>query len=502
MRIGGLASGMDIDNLVNKLMEAERMPLQKMEQDQTKLTWKRDAFRDVNKTLSELDDMVLNMKMSGTYNSKSVSSSDESAVTATASPSAGNGTYSIEIERLAKSAVNASTESIDFDADTTFGELIENGDIGITEDEKTFQFITYDENGDEKTPHKYTLQDDETLNDLLGRITSDNNDVRAFYEPTTQKIIMETDRTGEYNPSGAEIDFSGETFFTETLNMDISNEKGGTDAEFTYNGLEETITSHDNSYELGGVNFQFNDTTDGESVNLTVTNNVDESYESIMDFVDKYNEVVDKLNETQQEEKFRDYPPLTDAQKEEMTEREIELWEEKAKSGILRGESAISQGLFSMRSSWYSNVETDGAYSSLTELGITTTSNYLDGGKLEVNEQELKDALANDPDSVHKVFSNSSEGEDRGIINRLEDALDSTIGQIEQRAGKGTDTLENYTLGKRMKDLNERIASFEERMVQVENRYWSQFTEMEKAIQRMNQQSAQLQNQFGGGGMM
>lgn len=155
-----------------------------------------------------------------------------------------------------------------------------------------------------------------------------------------------------------------------------------------------------------------------------------------------------------------------------------------------------------MRSSWYSNVETDGAYSSLTELGITTTSNYLDGGKLEVNEQELKDALANDPDSVHKVFSNSSEGEDRGIINRLEDALDSTIGQIEQRAGKGTDTLENYTLGKRMKDLNERIASFEERMVQVENRYWSQFTEMEKAIQRMNQQSAQLQNQFGGGGMM
>ncbi|SFA88318.1 flagellar hook-associated protein 2 [Lentibacillus halodurans] len=492
MRIGGLASGMDIDNLVNKLMDAERMPLQKMEQDQTTLTWKRDAFRDVNKTLSELDDMIYNMKMSGTYNSKSISSSQENAVTATGLPSANNGNYTMQVDSLASSAINMGESLDDIDLDSTLREQ------GITNTETSFK--TYNRDGSADT-HTIEIDDEDTLEDVLQKITDQDNRVRAFYDSNTQKVIMESERTGEYNTSGGpEIDFSGENFFTETLKMDTANETGGKDAAFKYNGI--AMTSKTNSYELGGVTFQFKDTTTGNGANLTVTNDVEQSFESIMNFVDKYNEVVEKLNGTQQEEKFRDYPPLTEEQKEEMSENEIELWEEKAKSGILRGESIISEGLFSMRNNWYSDVETDGAYTSLTQIGITTSSNYLDGGKLEVNEQELKDALADDPDSVYKLFSNSSEGEDRGIINRLEDSLDSTISRIEQRAGEGTDTLENYTLGKRMKDLNERIAAFEDRMVQVENRYWNQFSQMEQSIQRMNQQSQMIMNQFGGGGGM
>ncbi|QKY69937.1 flagellar hook-associated protein 2 [Lentibacillus sp. CBA3610] len=489
MRIGGLASGMDIDSLVNRLMEAERMPLQKMEQDQTTLTWKRDAFRDVNKSLTELDDMILNMKMSSTYNAKSVISSQKDAVTATGSPDANNGIYTIEVDSLASSAINMGGRLDNIEPDIALREL------NINNDEISFTTYNSDDSAD---THNIAIDDEDTLEDVLQKITEQDNNVRAFYDSSTQKVIMESVRTGEYNKEGPEIDFSGESFFTDTLNMDTNDETGGEDASFQYNGID--MTSKSNSYGLGGVTFQFNDTTTGNGANITVTNDVEQSYESIMNFVDKYNEVVDKLNGTQQEERFRDYPPLTDEQKNEMSEREIELWEEKAKSGILRGESAISQGLFSMRSSWYSTVETDGAYSSLTQIGISTTSNYLDGGKLEVDEQGLKDALANDPDSVFNLFSNSSEGEDRGIINRLEDSLDSTIGQIEQRAGKGTDTLENYTIGKRMKDLDEQISSFEDRMVQVENRYWSQFSQMEQAIQRMNQQSAMLMNQFGGGG--
>lgn len=69
-------------------------------------------------------------------------------------------------------------------------------------------------------------------------------------------------------------------------------------------------------------------------------------------------------------------------------------------------------------------------------------------------------------------------GTGRGLVNRLEDSIRSTMGRIEERAGKETDTLGNYALGKRMK--------------QVETRYWNQFTQMEKAIQRLNDQSAQL----------
>src|SRR5699024_10561096 len=112
MRIGGLATGMDIDELVEKLMSAERIPLDRMQQNKTTLTWKRDAFRDVNKALLELDNLMLQMKKGSTYNSKSVTSSNEAAISATASSSTVNGTYTFEVESLASSSINISENEI------------------------------------------------------------------------------------------------------------------------------------------------------------------------------------------------------------------------------------------------------------------------------------------------------------------------------------------------------------------------------------------------------
>src|SRR5699024_5741750 len=100
MRVGGIASGMDIEAMVQKLMEAERMPLDRLKQQQTTLTWKRDAFREINSTLLELDKMMLDMKMSYTYNPKTAVSSQEGAITATANSNASNGSYEIKVKQL------------------------------------------------------------------------------------------------------------------------------------------------------------------------------------------------------------------------------------------------------------------------------------------------------------------------------------------------------------------------------------------------------------------
>lgn len=494
MRVGGLATGMDIESMVNKLMEAERMPLVRMEQDRTKLSWERDAFREINRALLGLEDMMFDMKLSPTYNSKSVRSSQENAVTATGSTSASNGTYQINVEKLATNAMNVGTKEVDLDQEVD----VETGPI---------KFSTYDDKG-KAVEHKVEVEKGDTIGDVLKKITNKDNNVRAFIDPQTKKVILETTRTGKYNTktlksgdeldfNGAEIGFAEDSFFTNVLHLDTKNESGGTDAVFTYN-TDLELRSKNNSYELNGVTFQFHDTTVGNAT-LTVTNDVEHSFDSIIAFVDKYNEAIDKMNESQREERFRDFPPLTTEQKKEMSDDEIEKWEEKAQSGILRGESAISNGMFSMRQGWYSNVKTDGAYSSLTQIGITTSPNYMDGGKLIVDEEQLRNALRDNPNDVQMLFSNSAKDDSRGLVNRLEDAVKSTMGRIENRAGKGTDTLENYSLGKRLKDLNEQISSFEDRMVRVETRYWNQFTQMEKAIQRLNDQSALLFSQFGGG---
>src|SRR5690625_5257580 len=122
----------------------------------------------------------------------------------------------------------------------------------------------------------------------------------------------------------------------------------------------------------------------------------------------------------------------------------------------------------------------------------------MESRKLIVDEDKLRTALKDDPEGVQKLFSNSDDKDSRGLVNRLEDSIEATMKSIERKAGKSTSTLENYTLGKQMKELNERISSFEDRLVRIETRYWNQFSAMEQAIQRMNQQSSYLMSQFGG----
>src|SRR5699024_7175036 len=212
------------------------------------------------------------------------------------------------------------------DINTPISELV---DDEFPEDGKyTASFTTYGENGGN---HEIVIDKNDTIKDVLKQINDKDNNVRAFYDEQSGKIIMETTRTGKYNTEGddgPEINFDNDSFFTSFLEM--SNEVEAQDAVFSYNGLE--LTSKNNSYTLNDITFNFNSTTDGKSATLTVNNDTDAAFDSIMAFVDKYNEVVEVMNGSQREEKHRDFPPLTEAQKEEMTEKENELWEEKAKS--------------------------------------------------------------------------------------------------------------------------------------------------------------------------
>jgi len=487
MRIGGLASGIDTDSIIKDLMKAERIPLDKMEQDKQKLEWERDAFREINTMLFDLDEMAFDLKLERNFKTKSFHSSQEGAVTARGGAASGEGIYKIDVKELATSAMNIGKKIENAD------EEIENKYLG-----NKYEFYTYDEDGKQQT-HTFEVKEGDTIRDVIKRINDDkDNNVRMFYDELTNKVVMETTRTGDYNSDteengGYEIVFNNE-FFTQVLNLSQENEKGGTNANITYNG-HHIIQPKDNNYTINGITFEFHAVTDGNA-NISVQNDVDATIEKITEFVDKYNEAIEKINDEVREARYRDYPPLTEAQREEMEDHEIELWEEKAKSGILKGDSILSAALTNLRQNWYATVNTGGEYTSLPQVGISTTSDYMDGGQLEINEDQLREALETDPESVFKLFSNSEDGNSRGLLNRLEDTFDSTMKRINERAGKGTDTLENYTLGKRMKDVDNQISAFEDRLARIENRYWRQFSQMEQAISMMNQQSTMLMSSF------
>ncbi|MCZ0704140.1 flagellar hook-associated protein 2 [Natronobacillus azotifigens] len=499
MRIGGLATGMDIDGIVEDLMAAERIPLDKMEQDKTRLEWQRDAYRDVNAMFLELDSIMYDMRLSSAYNAKTTTSTQPNAVTATATSSVEPGSYSIEVTQLATNAINVSQQGISgagnkIDPTAPLKDII--GEDGPVNFQKKITFKTY-HNGDEP-PHEIEIQEGDSLNSILRRITNQNNGVRAFYDANSDKVIMERTGTGNYNPDGPEIDFDvDDSGFFDFLNLDLEKETGGEDAKFRYNNAVD-LTSKTNSATLNGITFNFTNKMDSPAF-VTIANDTDKAVDNIMNFVNKYNEIVEKANGKLTEPRNRDYPPLTEAQRNEMSESEIERWEEQAKSGLLRSDPILTSALSQMRQNWSSVVKNEGAFTHISQIGISTTSNYMDGGKLEVDEDKLRQALEDDARSVQRLFSNSVEGEGRGIINRLDNTGDRTTARIREQAGRSTSTLEQYSLGRRLKEIDTRMTAFQARLQQVETRYWSQFTRMEQAIQRMNDQSNYMFQQFNGG---
>ncbi len=594
VRIGGLASGMDIDQIVSDLMKAERMPLDKIKQKKQTTEWQRDQYREMNRLLTEFRDSAFNMTLQSTYMVKSSSSADESKVTATATTSAGNASYTLSNVTMATAAKNISgavsgttkidpskslwsqqsafsggltwqTKTINQSAitvasDTTkvsLGEgAISNLPTSITVNDAdgastnytvvnsadnlgandvfidaatgemtfgtqlakdsvvqgfdyeqnyvSFAIITYDENGkaieDDQKNGKMNFEFDGTksLNDVISTINNSKVGISAFYDSGTDKIMFTRKDTGKLTSStdaaGPQMKLEGD-FLTQTLKLDQTNEQSGTDATFEINGLQTTRKS--NTFTISGVNFTLQDNFTAP-VRVNVSNNTDKAVESIKNFVTKYNELIATLNGKITEERYRDYGPLTDAQREGLTDKQAEQWEEKAKSGLLKNDSILSSGLNQMRSNWYSAVSgLTGEFKQLTDIGITTSANYMDRGKLVINETKLKEALEKDPQSVMDLFSKNGETTSgKGIVRRLRESVADTVSKIEQRAGRSTWTNTQFVLGRNLRDMDDQISRFESRLVQVEDRYWRQFTAMEKAIQNSNAQSMQLSQYF------
>lgn len=251
-------------------------------------------------------------------------------------------------------------------------------------------------------------------------------------------------------------------------------------------------------------------TTTASSVTLTSTTNVDDMMNKIKDFVNMYNAFIKDLKEQTTQTKYRDYAPLTEDQKKDMKESEIKLWEEKAKSGLLRNDSLLRDGLSKMRSLVYEAVPglEDSKFNTLFSIGITTTKNYNDGGALEIDEKKLREALEADPDAVARLFKNDG-GKDkdvvdgkvvdtRGYLARLRGSMDEFKISIEQKAGRATMTDQQYTIGKNLIDTDKRISTWQDKLKNIEARYWKQFTAMEQAINKANQQSGMFMQQGGG----
>ena len=183
-----------------------------------------------------------------------------------------------------------------------------------------------------------------------------------------------------------------------------------------------------------------------------------------------------------------------------MSDREVELWEEKAKEGLLRNDSNISSFLSDMRTALYQSV--DGAGLALYDMGIETSDSWRDNGKLILDESKLNAAISTNLDGVKKLMTDKEHGIGVLLDNAVKAAANVSTGSpgslVSYAGTKAVLTTDN-SLYQQLKSVSNTLANLNIRYESERTRYWNQFTAMEQAISNLNNQSSWLTQQFSSG---
>ena len=545
IQIGGIASGMDTAAMVEAMMAVQRVRVDRVFQQKVRVGWQQEALVGVSNTYANF---VLNMRDTfGISNSVSTHgmtrpgavsnlswvnravSSNNSVVTARASTNAARGRHQLEVHQVADSFRVASQGNV-----TQAGGSRDNlaSQLGI-EKELTFTLG----NGTETIEIKVT--GDMTMDELVQQMNQIDG-VTASYDATLDRFFLQTTETGADQQVIIAGEGAEEILQALNLNMGQPHETTGQfvgrgqNALIDFNGAK-GIEFSSNQFNIQGIDFSLHSASVGEIITVTVETDVDSVFDKVMAFVNEYNAMILEINQLLTAPVNRDFPPLTDDQRAAMTEREIEVWEEKAKSGILRNDSTVNSVQQQLRSAMMQNVTlVDGTVLNLHSIGIQGVSlpTSQTSGTLQVNEEQLRAAIAENPEGVLQLFfavpnDPSLQTSDRnlsasqiqekraqsGIFNRLTDIVSNGISQIISRAGDGDNATafrqvnafvmtDFVTRGSRsllddqIKEFNRQITTLNNRLSQVEARYWRQFTAMEAAIAGMNNQQNALFNMW------
>ena len=497
MRVGGLATGMDIYSIVNDLMRARRMPVDKLNQQRQILQWQQEDLRSLNNTLRTFRDKAFDMRLQRTFLAREASSSNEGVVRVSANSEAVAGTYTFSVTSLARGAYLNSNENLaKYNDGQTLQEQFSLADGDI-------EFSIANGVGESRVSVDFKIDPKEkSIYDVVNAINNAKDEegnslgIKASFDKNLNRFFLMTSQTGE-NQVIEWADVSG-SFLADSLKLS-NNNVSGQDSEVTLNGL--TFKRPTNNFTVNGITFNLQ--SEGTTT-ITVKNDTDTVFNNIKNFITAYNETMATVRDKLAEPRYRDFPPLMDLQREQLTEKQIDQWEEKSRSGLLRSDPMLSSMQSSLRTMLSSGVE-GSTLKNLHAIGISTTANYR-SSDLVINEDRLRKAIQENPEAVMELFNRQAgEGEDKnhhGIARRLYDEVNSAIRLIADRAGSsdGLSLVDNSIMGKKVGRINKEISNWEGRLKQIEERYWRQFTAMEKAINQLNSQGMWLAQQLGMGG--
>lgn len=570
-------SGLDIESLVKMGMMNKQNQYDKMYQTQLKQTWVKEAYNTVYTDVKAFKESMSTFKMQSNMSAMQATSSNNDVVSVTANGAAAAMNHKITVEQVASnaylmtangakiertntSAANTAylrdvlfeagyTKSTDADGQTSYA--VRNS-AGKAETHKGSEVAISIEVQDSKdsdgkpVTHKVEFTYDQifgenkTLNDLASAFSNSGANVQGGYDTVNDSFSLYNKTSGADNKIALKANNEASADLLNKLHLasyNAQDNKLGSEVKFTNGTMTDaafgtnakatidgkTYESDTNKLNVANVIYNFNGVsaknTDGtyQASTISVSQDTDKIVDNVKKFVETYNTLIDSLNTKYREEKNTDYKPLTKKQEGEMTESQIDKWNEKAKSGLLYHDNNIYSIISDMRESLYTKVDavdtvlTDAkgnkySYNTMSSIGITSSTNQ---GHITLDEEKLKKALTEDPDCVYQLFASDQDSTyvsgstnknqadtytsksdylNTGIANRLYNSMTTNISKLESYAGTSKETDDESYLGKLITNMSTKMTSFQTLMKSYESKLYKKYDAMEVALSKLGAQ--------------
>lgn len=358
---------------------------------------------------------------------------------------------------------------------------------------------------------------DMTVDGLLNKINSNEEaGVKASYISATNQFVLVASETGKRGTIGLGGEYAKALFGINGSSDGFSRDGRNAIVRVSYgNGVETEMESLTNTFDLAGmkvtVSGKFGYDEKGvyskdksQAVTFDAKADAEGVTEAVKKFVEEYNALIKEINTQVTTKRDRSYGPLTDEQKDEMDETSIKNWEKKAKSGLLFNDGVMRDLSMDIQSVITKLLGSNAKYEDLEAMGITISDNYKEGGTITFDEKKFKQAMETDPDMVSDIFTGGGEVK-KGLMTILDETFTpyatkyatkngNSYGRLIEEAGseKIPLSLTNNQIYRQLKEMQENVDKLQIRLKSEQDRYITQFVNMEKMISQMNSQSSYL----------
>ena len=510
MRLSGLISGMDTESIIQQLVSAKQTKVDDAKKAQTKLEWKTTAWKDLNTKLKNLQSKyVNNMRFTSAYMKKTTSVSDSTAASIITGENAMNGVQNLKITQLAKTAYMTGGKTslrtkTDADGDDfKLNALTKLSDLSVDNNGKALDLSTGTKlnikSGDTNVELEITA--DTTISNVLTKLKEAG--LNANFDETQQRFYISAKDSGKGNDFSitASDEIGNNVLKSLGLDSASANKIDAQNAKITLNGTE--YESNTNVFSINGLTITAMKET-AENVVVTTKDDVDGIYDMIKSFLKDYNSIINEMDKLYNADSARGYEPLTDDEKDAMSDSEVEKYEQKIKDALLRRDSNLSTVSSALKEIMAGSVEVNGKNMYLSDFGIETLSYFTaaeneknayhidgdaDDSSTSGNADKLKSMISSDPDTVVSFFS--------GLFKNLYTKMSDLSKSVEGYRSYG-----NFYDDKKMKsdydDYTSKIRDLEDKLNDYEDKWYSKFSKMETALAKLQSNSSAVTSLLGG----